>query len=174
MVFSRSHGTALCAGGHINCVYALSRRHISRKGWIFIATLGILIYMGRDNNQIGQLIKEIRKSRHMSQMKLADLVGVSYQQIQKYEKGASSISVDRLKQISKALETSIFTFFPVEKKGARKETALKMSKEETVLLDNFRNIKGKNARKAFFEFSKMIAKNKKLLRQICPLKDCCK
>jgi transcriptional regulator with XRE-family HTH domain len=132
--------------------------------------------MGRDNNQIGQLIKEIRKSRHMSQMKLSDLVGVSYQQIQKYEKGASSISVDRLKQISKALETPLFTFFPAEKKGAGKDTkfALKLSKEEQVVLDNYRNIRGRNARKAFFEFSKLIAKNKKLLRQICPLKDCCK
>jgi transcriptional regulator with XRE-family HTH domain len=132
--------------------------------------------MGRDNNQIGQLIKEIRKSRHMSQMKLADLVGVSYQQIQKYEKGASSISVDRLKQISKALEVTIFTFFPAEKKGSMKESkvAVKMSKEEQVILDNFRNIKGKKARLAFFEFSKLIAKNKKLLRQICPLNACCK
>jgi transcriptional regulator with XRE-family HTH domain len=132
--------------------------------------------MGRDNNQIGQLIREIRKSRYMTQMKLADLVGVSYQQIQKYEKGASSISVDRLKQISRALDVTIFTFFPAEKKGALKDSKLtvKMSKEEQVILENFRNIKGKKARKAFFEFSRLIAKNKKLLRQICPLKDCCK
>jgi transcriptional regulator with XRE-family HTH domain len=132
--------------------------------------------MGRDNNQIGQLIREIRKSRYMTQMKLADLVGVSYQQIQKYEKGASSISVDRLKQISRALDVTIFTFFPAEKKGALKDSKLtvKMSKEEQVILENFRNIKGKKARKGFFEFSRLIAKNKKLLRQICPLKDCCK
>jgi transcriptional regulator with XRE-family HTH domain len=132
--------------------------------------------MGRDNNQIGQLIREIRKSRHMSQMKLADLVGVSYQQIQKYEKGASSISVDRLKQLSKALDVSIFTFFAAEKKGSLKDSKLvmKMSKEEQVILDNFRNIRGKKARTAFFEFSRLIAKNKKLLRQICPLKDCCR
>lgn len=132
--------------------------------------------MGRDNNQIGQLIREIRKSRHMSQMKLADLVGVSYQQIQKYEKGASSISVDRLKQLSKALDVTILTFFPAEKKGSLKESklAVKMSKEEQVILENFRIIKGKKARTAFFEFSRLLAKNKKLLRQICPLKDCCR
>jgi len=146
-----------------------------QKGLAFYRNLLYIIYMGRDNNQIGQLIREIRKSRYMTQMKLADLVGVSYQQIQKYEKGASSISVDRLKQISKALDVTIFTFFPAEKKGALKESklAVKMSKEEQVILENFRNIKGKRARKAFFEFSRLIAKNKKLLRQICPLKDCC-
>jgi len=142
----------------------------------FYRNLLYIINMGRDNNQIGQLIREIRKSRYMTQMKLADLVGVSYQQIQKYEKGASSISVDRLKQISSALDVTIFTFFPAEKKGALKDSKIvvKMSKDEQVILDNFRNIKGKKARKAFFEFSRLIAKNKKLLRQICPLKDCCK
>ena len=112
----------------------------------------------------------------MSQMKLADLVGVSYQQIQKYEKGASSISVNRLKQIAKALEVSLLIFFPAEKKGAAKEQkiALKLSKEEQVILDNFRNIRGRKSRQAFFEFSKLIAKNKKLLRQLCPLSTCCK
>lgn len=142
----------------------------------FYRNLLYTIFMGRENNQIGQLIKEIRKSRRMSQMKLADMVGVSYQQIQKYEKGASSISVDRLKQIAKALEVSLLIFFPVEKKGSARESkiALKMSKEEQVILDNYRNIRGKKSRQAFFEFSKLIAKNKKLLRQLCPLNACCK
>jgi transcriptional regulator with XRE-family HTH domain len=147
-----------------------------QKGLAFYRNLLYIIYMGRDNNQIGQLIREIRKSRHMTQMKLADLVGVSYQQIQKYEKGASSISVDRLKQLSKALDVTIFTFFPAEKKGSLKESklAVKMSKEEQVLLENFRKTKAKKARTALFEFSKLIAKNKKLPRQICSLKDSCK
>jgi len=112
----------------------------------------------------------------MSQMKLADLVGVSYQQIQKYEKGASGITIDRLKQISKALEVSLLTFFPAEKKGSAKESkvTLRMSKDEQVLLESFRNIRGRKARHAFFELSKLIAKNKRLLRQICPLNACCK
>jgi len=145
-------------------------------GLDFYRNLLYSINMGRGNNQIGQLIREIRKSRHMSQMKLADLVGVSYQQIQKYEKGASSISVDRLKQLSKALDVTIFTFFPAEKRGSLKESkfAVKISKEEQVILDNFKNIKDKKARTAFFEFSRLIAKNKKFLRQICPLKNCCR
>jgi transcriptional regulator with XRE-family HTH domain len=115
--------------------------------------------------EIGQLIREIRKSRRMSQMTLADHVGVSYQQIQKYEKGTSSISVDRLKQISDALDTSIFTFFPAEKKGAIKDVKLQggLSKDEQTLLSNFRRIKGKKERLAFFEFSKAAVKSKKAL-----------
>ena len=48
---------------------------------------------------IGEQIRELRKERGMSQMRLAALVGVSYQQIQKYEKASGSISVERLHQI---------------------------------------------------------------------------
>jgi transcriptional regulator with XRE-family HTH domain len=115
--------------------------------------------------EIGQLIREIRKSRRMSQMSLADYVGVSYQQVQKYEKGTSSISVDRLKQIADALGTSVFTFFPGEKKGALKDAKLQggLSKEEQTLVSNFRRIKGKKERLAFFEFSKAAAKDRKTL-----------
>jgi len=64
---------------------------------------------------IGEQIRELRKERGMSQMRLAALVGVSYQQIQKYEKASGSISVERLEQISKAFKISISTFFPAEK-----------------------------------------------------------
>lgn len=63
------------------------------------------------NALIGENIRELRKERGMSQMRLAALVGVSYQQIQKYEKASGSISVERLEQISKAFKISISTFF---------------------------------------------------------------
>ena len=58
------------------------------------------------NAIIGERIRELRKERGMSQMRLAALVGVSYQQIQKYEKASGSISVERLEQISKAFKIS--------------------------------------------------------------------
>jgi len=64
---------------------------------------------------IGEQIRELRKERGMSQMRLAALVGVSYQQIQKYEKASGSISVERLEQISKAFKISIREFLPTEK-----------------------------------------------------------
>ena len=44
-------------------------------------------------NNIGEKIRSMRKAAAMSQQKLGDEIGVSYQQIQKYEKGASSLSV---------------------------------------------------------------------------------
>ena len=46
----------------------------------------------------------------MSQSKLGALLGVTFQQIQKYEKGSNRISASRLKQAAEVLETSIDFF----------------------------------------------------------------
>lgn len=55
-------------------------------------------------------IKQLRKNFGLSQIELAERVGISFQQIQKYEKGVSKISVFRLQQISEALGTTITDF----------------------------------------------------------------
>jgi transcriptional regulator with XRE-family HTH domain len=52
-----------------------------------------------------------RKMLSMSQSKLADALGVTFQQVQKYEKGTNRISASRLQQISRALQVPISFFF---------------------------------------------------------------
>jgi transcriptional regulator with XRE-family HTH domain len=52
-----------------------------------------------------------RKFLEMSQKGLGAEVGVSFQQIQKYESGADRISADRLFQIATALRSPIGFFF---------------------------------------------------------------
>jgi transcriptional regulator with XRE-family HTH domain len=52
-----------------------------------------------------------RKMLKMSQTDLADAVGVTFQQIQKYEKGTNRISASRLQQISRVLPVPISSFF---------------------------------------------------------------
>ncbi|MGI4944434.1 MAG: helix-turn-helix domain-containing protein [Janthinobacterium lividum] len=47
----------------------------------------------------------------MSQTALADLLGVSFQQVQKYESGMNRVSASRLYDITKALRTQISFFF---------------------------------------------------------------
>jgi transcriptional regulator with XRE-family HTH domain len=47
----------------------------------------------------------------MSQEKLADLLGVTFQQVQKYEKGINRIAASRLFDISAALEVPVSNFF---------------------------------------------------------------
>ncbi len=57
----------------------------------------------RDSRSIGGRIRSRRKALGFSQEKLGELVGVSYQQVQKYEKGTSKLSPERLQQVAAAL-----------------------------------------------------------------------
>lgn len=92
----------------------------------------------------------------MTQMELSELIGVSYQQVQKYEKGSDNISVERLKQIAKAVNVPITLFFPAAAEMAAEAPAVygKMPKEEELLLELYRRIKTGKAKKAVIELLK--------------------
>lgn len=60
---------------------------------------------------IGARVREQRIIKGLSQKKLADKVGASHQQVQKYEKGMDRISVDRLVKIAKVLEKPSTYFY---------------------------------------------------------------
>jgi transcriptional regulator with XRE-family HTH domain len=47
----------------------------------------------------------------MSQTKLADALGLTFQQVQKYEKGANRMGASRLQQISRILQVPVEFFF---------------------------------------------------------------
>ncbi len=112
------------------------------------------------NKKIGQRIQEIRKQWGISQIELAERVGVSFQQIQKYEKGITRISVTRLQQVSDALGMDITSFFQAEELSPRvSDLPLRYSletepekpykhrnREETKLLKYFRRIKNPKLR----------------------------
>src|SRR5262245_34218313 len=59
----------------------------------------------------------------MSQEHLADALGITYQQVQKYEKGANRIGASRLQQISQILQVPVEFFF----EGAPNASALTLS-----------------------------------------------
>lgn len=63
--------------------------------------------------EIGKRIRALRLERGLSQTELGELVGVTFQQIQKYERGANRVSAGRLQRIAQVLETPI-TFFYVD------------------------------------------------------------
>jgi transcriptional regulator with XRE-family HTH domain len=62
------------------------------------------------NVEVGRRIRARRLERGLSQTELGAKLGVTFQQIQKYEKGSNSVSSGRLGQISDILEVPI-TFF---------------------------------------------------------------
>lgn len=61
--------------------------------------------------EVGQRIRLQRQMLRMSQTDLGEKLGVSFQQIQKYEKGRSRIGVGRLTQIAEILGIPIGKFF---------------------------------------------------------------
>ncbi len=59
---------------------------------------------------VGKKIRLKRKILGMSQKNLGDALGVSFQQIQKYEKGLNRVSAGRLKEISDILNVPVSFF----------------------------------------------------------------
>lgn len=64
--------------------------------------------------QIGKQLRFYRKAAGMTQRTLAGKVGITFQQVQKYENGLNRLSVARLYDIAHALQIPIHMFFPDE------------------------------------------------------------
>lgn len=60
---------------------------------------------------VGNRIRALRMERGYSQTDLANCLGVTFQQVQKYEKGANRIGAGRLTQIARFLEIDVVTMF---------------------------------------------------------------
>ncbi len=60
---------------------------------------------------IGAKVRLRRKELGLSQQKLAATLGITFQQIQKYEKGTNRIGASRLQHISRILQVPISFFF---------------------------------------------------------------
>lgn len=63
------------------------------------------------DRKIGERVRSRRLEIGMSQERLADLIGVTFQQVQKYEKGVNRIAASRLFDISLALDLPVSRFF---------------------------------------------------------------
>lgn len=66
---------------------------------------------------VGQRIRALRLSQGMSQSALGEKVGVTFQQIQKYEKGVNRVGGSRLKKVATVLGVRIAALFPGEEGG---------------------------------------------------------
>jgi transcriptional regulator with XRE-family HTH domain len=61
--------------------------------------------------EVGRKVRALRLERNMSQEKLGDALGLTFQQVQKYEKGANRISAGRLQRIGEILGVPTTAFF---------------------------------------------------------------
>ena len=63
------------------------------------------------DRHVGQRLRIRRRALGMSQMALASRLGVSFQQVQKYERGTNRLSASTLHAAAVALETPVAGFF---------------------------------------------------------------
>lgn len=66
------------------------------------------------DSYVGARIRTRRQQLGMSQERLADQIGVTFQQVQKYEKGINRIGASRLQRIADVLRASPSFFFEQE------------------------------------------------------------
>ena len=65
----------------------------------------------RIDAMVGARVRMLRERRKMSQTALGEAIGVSFQQVQKYERGANRISASTLFQIARTLGVKPADFF---------------------------------------------------------------
>jgi transcriptional regulator with XRE-family HTH domain len=109
---------------------------------------------------VGKRIRICRKLRAMSQSQLGEAIGISFQQLQKYESGANRIGASRLFAISQALNESVSYFFeemPEEFAGPHRnipEIPEIFTEEAATFAKAYYGIEDRNVRRALFELAK--------------------
>ena len=119
---------------------------------------------------VGQKLRARRIILQMSQTAIADALGITFQQIQKYERGVNRVGASRLQEISDALGVSPFYFFegaptvgkkaPAPNEGELSEHAIVTflaTPEGAALVRGFLAIKQKPIRQALVDFIGSIA-----------------
>jgi transcriptional regulator with XRE-family HTH domain len=113
---------------------------------------------------VGGQVRALRRLIGMSQQTLARLLGLAFQQVQKYESGANMISVSRLSQIADILRVPISYFFSdLEPDGgeptARDRNARqRLQRPETIeLIRSYYAIADQKTRQQFVEMVKVVA-----------------
>ena len=121
--------------------------------------------------EIGARMRARRRQLHLSQAELAEKLGVSFQQVQKYERGANRISASTLFRISQVLEVPVSYFFdglydPANVAGERFAQVYDTVLQELLLEPNgpalaeaFLSIRRRGIRKSVTDLVRSIAAN---------------
>jgi transcriptional regulator with XRE-family HTH domain len=84
--------------------------------------------------EVGRLVRVQRIARGLSQTELADRIGVTFQQVQKYESGANRISMGRLTRIGRVLGVDITYLLGANRKASVTGLQSKQQAEATRML----------------------------------------
>lgn len=109
---------------------------------------------------IGLRIAARRSALGLSQTALARDLGISFQQVQKYEAGANRVSASRLHQATTVLGCSVADFFPARPQAGEADdpaAALLASAEGRRLAEAFPRIADVEARRALTRVAQALA-----------------
>ncbi|OFW80463.1 MAG: hypothetical protein A2887_04425 [Alphaproteobacteria bacterium RIFCSPLOWO2_01_FULL_40_26] len=124
------------------------------------------------DHHIAKRLRELRRAFGMSQDKLGELVGLTFQQIQKYETAKNRVSASKLFEIAQIIECPLSAFFQGIKAdrmyynydfAGEKELhkkSQKIEKELLPLIQAFRRIEDNYAKQHLTALAKAIAKPK--------------
>ena len=107
---------------------------------------------------VGSRVRLRRMVIGMSQEKLGERMGLTFQQIQKYEKGTNRVGASRLFQLSQILDVPVQFFFEdapvsVGARGAAMAAGFAESKTEAFLLDFLNSRDGLELNRAFVKIT---------------------
>jgi transcriptional regulator with XRE-family HTH domain len=105
---------------------------------------------------VGARIRERRIMLGLTQQQMAELIGVTYQQAHKYEKGINRVAAGRLYSIAQALGVEVSYFY----EGLQSGGSLVPSLSQRMLLDlagNFLNIPDPSHREAVAALARRLA-----------------
>ena len=74
--------------------------------------------------EVGQRIRARRMAQGMSQTELGNQLGVTFQQVQKYEKGVNRVGAGRLVRVAESLDVPVSFFFGATDAGSEDTRAI--------------------------------------------------
>ena len=108
------------------------------------------------DRHVGARVRERRIMLGLTQQQLADLIGVTYQQAHKYERGINRVSAGRLYEIAQVLSVPVGYFFD----GLQAEGARAVSPRERMCLElarNFAQIPNERHQEALSQLARVLA-----------------
>lgn len=115
----------------------------------------------RSSREIGEKVKMRRKELGISQERLAEVLGVTYQQVQRYENGTNRLNVENIQLIADALSVSVSYFFENGKTSIVAERPPHyLPTDESKLLKYFREIKGTSSKNLVLQVARLATRGK--------------
>jgi transcriptional regulator with XRE-family HTH domain len=108
------------------------------------------------DRHVGARVRERRIMLGLTQQQLADLIGVTYQQAHKYERGINRVSAGRLYEIAQVLSVPVSYFFD----GIQSEDTRPVSPRERMCLElarNFAQIPNERHQEALSQLARVLA-----------------